>query len=83
MKWTSIKDRKPSKGRAVLVCQSFMWRNGKMEPGQKIALGVRINPIQTSREQYEFVCACNHSVLWRVSHWMPIPKFPNATGERT
>ena len=76
MKWTNINDRKPKKGRAVLVCQAFGWRGGKMGPGQKIAIGCRIDPIQTSAEKYEFVCACNHSVLWRVSHWMPLPALP-------
>lgn len=76
MKWISVKDRKPKKGRTVLVCQAFKWRGGKAVPGQMIALGCRIDPIQTSADRYEFVCACNHSVLWRVSHWMPVPALP-------
>lgn len=84
MKWIRIKDRKPRKGQAVLCHQACAYKSGRLIGGSTIEVGCRIDPIPTTKETYEFVSCPGGSVLWRVSHWMPLPRPPsNTTADRT
>jgi hypothetical protein len=77
--WTAVKDRRPEKSGPVLVTTHFVTTDGKMsDPAGDVAWYV-------GEPWPQFTGIELHGLDWRdggetkVTHWMPLPKFPEAT----